>query len=266
MLNGKVALITGGAHGIGRVTSQVFAEAGARVLVVDVQERAGREAVEEILEQRAEALFVKADLRHEQEIANAVDVAVASFGRLDIVIHSARPRLRRLPYGESLDEWDLAMDVFLKAPALMAKFAFPALCASGGGAILNITSVNAVFVASHQPASYHVAKAGLDQLTRYLACEFGSHGIRVNAVCPGLVDLYDEGRPLTGDPVNRATAELVVPLGRASSAEEIARVARFLCSDDASYITGQVIRVDGGEMLGDHFHIGRKAYSACKTN
>ena len=261
MLAGKVALITGAAHGIGRIMAKVFAEKGASVVVSDIQEEPGEEVAAAIRYQGLQALFVKADLCQENEIKAMMDFAVESFGRLDIVIHSARPRLRRLPYAESLEEWDLAMNVFLKALALMAKYALPHLRRSDGGNIISISSVNAVFIASHQPAAYHVAKAGLEQLTRYLAVEFGPQAIRVNAICPGLVDLYDKDKPLTGDPVNKAVTEVVVPLKRASSAEEIAEVALFLCTDAAAYITGHVLRVDGGEMLGDHFHVARKSFN-----
>jgi len=259
VLAGKVALITGAAHGIGRIMAKMFAEKRVSVIVADIQEEQGEAVAAAVRDQGLQALFVKADLCQESDIKAMVDFAVESFGRLDIVIHSARPRLRRLPYAESLEEWDLAMDVFLKAPALMAKYALPHLRKSGGGNIINISSVNAAFIASHQPAAYHVAKAGLEQLTRYLAVEFGPQAIRVNAICLGLVDLYDENKPLTGDPVNKAVTELVVPLKRAASAEEIAEVALFLCTDAAAYITGHVLRVDGGEMLGDHFHVARKA-------
>ena len=128
-----------------------------------------------------------------------------------------------------------------------------------GGSIVNIGSTNAFFV-SHQPLAYHVAKAGLIQLTRYLACEFGSDGIRVNCICPGLVDIYDNNKPLTSDPANKAITELSVPLRRAAFAEEIAEAVLFLCS--SAYITGQVLTLDGGISLNDHFHLVRKAFQS----
>jgi 3-oxoacyl-[acyl-carrier protein] reductase len=112
--------------------------------------------------------------------------------------------------------------------------------------------------------SYHVAKAGLVQLTRYLAVEFGPHNIRVNAICPGLVDIPDRGQPLTADPVNRAVTETIVPLGRATSPEEIAELAVFLCTDAAAYMTGQVLMLDGGETLIDQFYAARKAFNRGK--
>jgi len=259
-LEGKVALITGAAQGIGRVIAEVFAGEGALVVIADIQESAGEAVAKTIRDSGGHALFVKTDLRREKDIQSMTSFAVENFGHLDIVINNARPRLRQLPFAESLEEWDLAMDVFLKAPVLTVKHALPAMLKSGGGSIINIASVNAFFIASHQPIAYHVAKGGLVQLTRYLAVEFGPRGIRVNAICPGLVDLYDNNRPLTADPVNKAVAEVVVPLKRASSAKEVAEVALFLCTDAASYITGHVLMADGGEMLGDHFDIARKAF------
>lgn len=265
-LAGKVALVTGAAQGIGRVIAEVFAKEGASVVIADIQGDAGEAVAKAIRDNGGRALFVKTDLRQEKDIKAMIDSTVNSFKRLDIVINNARPKLRQLPFAESLGDWDLAMDVFLKAPVLIAKYAVPQMLKSGGGNIINIASVNAFFIASHQPIAYHVAKGGLVQLTRYLAVEFGSKGIRVNAICPGLVDLYDNNKSLTADPVNKAVAEVVVPLKRASSAKEVAEVALFLCTDAASYITGHVLMADGGEMLGDHFDIARKAFNRGKES
>lgn len=256
-LAGKVALITGAAQGIGRVIARVFASEGASVVVSDIQETAGEATAQAIRDIGLRALFVKTDLCQEKDIKAMIDFAVENCGYLDIVINNARPKLHRLPFPESLDDWDLAMDVLLRAPALTAKHALPQLLKSGGGSVVNIASVNAFFI-SHQPVAYHVAKAGLLQLTRYLAYELGPRGIRVNAICPGLVDL-DDRKPLTSDPVNKMTTELAVPLRRASSAEEIAEAALFLCTDSSAYVTGQVLIMDGGLTLGDHFHVARKA-------
>ena len=259
-LAGKVALITGAAQGIGLTIAKEFAEEGASVVMADMQEAAGETAAQGIRDVGARARFVKADLRQESDIKAMVEFAADTFGRLDIVINNARPKLRRLSFAESLEEWDMAMDVLLKAPALTVGHAVPQMLKSGGGSVINIASINAFLIASHQSAAYHVAKAGLLQLTRYLAVEFGPQTIRVNAICPGLVDVHDKSRPLTADPVNKAVAELVVPLKRVSRAEEIAEAALFLSSDASAYITGQVLTVDGGETTGDHFHVARKAF------
>jgi len=261
-LAGKVALITGAAQGIGRVLANVFAEAGASIIVSDVQETAGKAAAQAICDAEQRALFLRVDLRKEKDIKAMVELAVEAFGHLDIVINNARPRLRQMPFVESLEEWDMAMDVILKAPALIVKHALPHFLRSGGGSIVNIASLNALLI-SHQSVAYHVAKAGLLQLTRYLAVELGPQGIRVNAISPALVDLYDR-KHLTSDPVNKTVTELVVPLKRAVAAEEIADVALFLCTDASSYITGQVLTLDGGLALGDQFYVARKAFRHAK--
>jgi 3-oxoacyl-[acyl-carrier protein] reductase len=255
-LAGKAALVTGAARGIGRVIAELFAREGAVVVIADIREPEGIKTAQAIREAGGNAHFVKADLRRENDIRNMVDFAAEKLRRLDVIVNNARPKLRPLPFSESLEEWDLAMDVLLKAPALVARYALPHLIRSGGGSIVNISSTNAFFI-SHQPAAYHVAKAGLQQLTRYLACNFGPDGVRANAICPGLVDL--EEKPLTGDPLNRAVTGLAVPMRRASTATEIAEAALFLSTSSSAYLTGQVMTLDGGLTLKDHFHVARQA-------
>ncbi len=260
VLDGKVALVTGAGHGIGRIIAKVFAQEGASVVFSDIQQNAGETAAESARDLGLSALFFRADLRQEGDIKELIHFAGQKFGRLDIVVNNARPRLRQLSFVESLQEWDLAMDVLLKAPVLIAKYALPQMLKSGGGNFINIGSTNSTFV-SQQPVAYHVAKAGIVQLTRYMAYQFGPQGIRVNAICPGLVDLYDENKPLTSDPLNKKATKLAVPLRRASYGEDIAEAALFLCTKSSAYITGQVLIVDGGLSLGDHFQIARNALS-----
>lgn len=258
-LSGKVALVTGAARGIGRVIAKELAKAELRVIVTDIEAEAGKLVVEDILAVGHEAFFIKGDLRSEDAIKALLETSVEHFGQLDIVVSNARPKLRLLPFEESFSEWDLAMDVLLKAPALIAKYAVSHFRKAGGGNIINIGSTNA-FLVSHQPVAYHVAKAGLVQLTRYLASEFGHQGIRVNTICPGLVDIYDDNKPLTDNPVNKAIVEIAVPLKRAALAEEIAEAVLFLCSNSATYITGQTLILDGGITLNDHFHVAKNAF------
>lgn len=258
-LSDKVALITGAASGIGRVIAGFFAQQGISVVIADFQKDAAQSVANRLQEKELQALSVSVDLRKETEIQAMVDFTVGNFGRLDILINSARPRLKHMDFSRSLQEWDTALDVLLKAPALTINSALPALAESGSGSIVNIGSTLAFFIA-HQPLAYHVAKAGLLQLTRYLACELASKGIRVNAICPSIVDLPEENRVITADAVNRDVVELSVPLGRASSPEEIAETALFFCKDASSYITGQILSVDGGLNLNEQFHIARKSY------
>ncbi len=262
-LKDKVAIVTGAAQGIGRAIAEAFAREGATVVVADI-EQAGEKVAQNIRDTGHQALFVKTNVRHESDIMAMTEATVNSFKRLDIVVNNARPKLQRLPFAESLKEWDLAMDVLLKAPVLITKHAVPHMLESGGGSIVNIASVDAFFIASHQSVAYHVAKAGLVQLTRYLAVEFGPQGVRANAICPGIVDLYDRDKPLTANPANRAVAEIVVPLKHAASAKDVAEAALFLCTDAAAYITGHVLILDGGMTLGDQFHVARNAFNLGK--
>lgn len=260
-LAGKAAIVTGAGQGIGRAIASELAEAGASVIVCDINSAGGESTLREIAFQGASAIYSNVDVRHEPELKGLMDMCVEKFGRLDILVNCARPRLQQTTYEESFNEWDLAMDVLLKAPALAARYALSHMAKNGGGSIINVSSTNADFV-SHQSVAYHVAKAGLNQLTRYLAREYGSKNIRVNTVCPGLVDILHRGQPLTANEVNKTVVHLAVPLQRAAKSAEIAKVVRFLCSDDAQYITGSTVHVDGGITVNDHFHIAREAYLA----
>ena len=256
----KVVIVTGGVHGIGKVMSTIFAKNGMKVVLSDINEEQGQTLEEDINKKCGEAFFVKTDLREECDIIALVDTVTEKFGGLDFVVNNARPKLMAKNFNSCFEEWDIGMDVLLKAPALLAKHAAPYLEQSDSGSIVNIGSTNSMFIAPIS-AVYHVAKAGLNQLTQYLACDLGSKSIRVNTVSPGLVDLYDEGIPLTKDSVNKFVMEMAVPLKRACSAEEIAQAVLFLFSTNAAYITGQNIVLDGGITTKDQFHLARSLYN-----
>lgn len=257
-LQGKVAFITGAGHGIGKIIAKVFAQEGASVVIFEIDEQKGKNVEKEIKDLGFDAVFFKGDLCKEEDIKSAIDFTIEKFGNLDVLINNARPKLTLYSFPENLDEWDFSMNVLLKAPALTSKYALPHLSKSKGS-IINISSINSFFI-SHQSVNYHVAKAGLDQLTRYLAYELGPKGIRVNSICPALVDLHDEDKPITSDEKYKKITELIVPLKRASQAEEIAEVAIFLCTNSSSYITGQRIIIDGGMGLGEHFCSAQKVF------
>ena len=161
-------------------------------------------------------------------------------------------------FDDMVRDWDASMDVLLRAHMIAAKYAHSYMKRNGGGSILNMGSIVDSAI-THQACAYHVAKAGLAHLTRYLAWELGPDGIRVNCICPGLVD-RKEGRRLTSDPINRAVVDLSVPLKRAASPDDIAYSALFLCTDEAAYITGQSMIIDGGVTLGETFGVAREAY------
>ncbi len=259
LLRNQVALVTGASHGIGRVIANVLARNGAEVIITDIQKISGENVARIIRKTGMKAEFVYADLRKENDIKKLIDLTIEKFGGLDIIVNNARPKFSFFTFDDSFKEFDLGMDILLKAPALIIKYALPHLVKSKNANIINISSTNALFV-SHQPLVYHVAKAGLLQLTRYAAFHFGQYSIRVNAVCPGLVDLEDVKKPLSSNEENMEVIKLTVPLDRTANAVEIANVVLFLCTDSASYITGQAINIDGGITLGEQFHIARRAF------
>lgn len=263
-LSGRIALVTGAAQGIGRVMARSLGLAGARIILSDLREDAGEETASQLRGQGIEARFVVADLSQGEQITNMVDRAAQFFGGLDILVNNARPRLSYEAFPASMESWDHAMAVLLKAPALAIAAALPHLERSAAAAVINISSTNA-FLISQQPVTYHVTKAAILQLTRHLAVELGPKGIRLNAICPGIVDLDDRPQKLTDDPVNRLVAETVVPLGRAGTAEDIGNLAVFLAGGLAAYITGQAFTIDGGMTLGDQFAFAKRVALAAKA-
>ena len=257
--SGKVVVITGSAQGIGRVMAEEFISAGASVVIADIQKEKGRQTVKGLCRGGGEAYFIATNLSREEDIAQMVRKTVVRFGRVDVLINNACPRVKRVPYEESLGDWDLAMEVILKASAQTVRHALPYLKKSVGQ-VINISSTNAYSI-SHQSVAYHVAKAGLLQLTRYLAHELGVYGIRVNAICPALVDVFEENRkPFSGDPDRKAVAEVILPFKKVPTAKAIAKAALFLSSDAAECITGQILTVDSGMTVADQFNVGMKAY------
>jgi glucose 1-dehydrogenase len=259
-LIGRPALVTGAAQGIGLAIARTLAAHGAVVAIADVQKEAGEAAAQSLRAQGAQAFFMEADVADPQSIAGLVGACVAQMGGLQIVVNNAAPRTKqRMPFPEqSAEDWDKVLGLMLRGYMLVAQAAAKPLEASGAGAIVNLSSVLARSI-SQESCAYHVAKAGTEQLTRYLASELGMRNIRVNAVAPGIVD-REFGHKLTDDPANRAVAGVAVPMGRAADSAEIAQVVAFLCGDMASYVTGQTIVVDGGLSLGEPFGIGRRAF------
>jgi len=261
MYRNHVGLITGAGSGIGREIAKCFSLRQTNVVIADINAPAAEQTVEEINRSGGCAVFIHTDLTCESGIRAMIDFAVSTYGGLDFLINNARPFLPRGDYGQTLDDWDLAMNVLLKAPAVAAKYALPFLQESGCGSIVNIASTNA-FLISHQPVTYHVAKGGLLQLTRYLAYQFGSQGVRVNAICPGLIQ--KEAEPIGEEAAGRRwnmveMAKVVVPLSRPGVPQELSELTWFLCSEAAAYLTGQVITLDGGMTLGDQFDVCLRA-------
>jgi NAD(P)-dependent dehydrogenase (short-subunit alcohol dehydrogenase family) len=242
----RVAIVTGGAWGIGGATARLLAEEGARVLVVDVDAAGAVRNAERIQAAGGAAEAIECDVGTEAGVRAMVERAVNQLGRLDMVINNAyafRPRSDAISTAE--DEWDRSFDLGLKAMFRAAKFAVPHLREAGGGVMINMSSVHGLLNA---PGSlvYETLKAGVIGLTRQLAVEYGPDGIRVNAICPGhIVTERMEERWRDHQDVFRFFAEQY-PLRRTGTPVDIANAIVFLCSDDASFITGQALVVDGG--------------------
>ena len=244
----KRALITGAASGIGAASARCFAAEGAAVVIADIQEDAGTQIAADIQAAGGKAHFLRADVTDRQQCRRMVRDAAAWLGGLDVLFNNA------ISYGgDSEDEgWDATLRSGLEAVWAASMAAVPHLAQSGRGAILTTASVAGTRFAWSTPG-YSAAKAGVVGLTRWLAKELGPRGIRVNCLCPGLIETplwHTPGEPYP--PTLQRWAEMT-PLGRAGKAEEVARLALFLASDEASFITGQDIAIDGGFCVGMRF-------------
>jgi meso-butanediol dehydrogenase / (S,S)-butanediol dehydrogenase / diacetyl reductase len=243
----KVAIVTGGASGQGRETCRLFAAEGAHVLVAD-----WNKVQAEALAKEIGGLAVQVDVSKEREVKAMIDVATQTFGRLDILINNAGVGFSesgRFPMASVVDTpeeaWDAILAINLKGVAMGCKHAIPVMSAQGRGAIVNIASINAL-VGVKGADAYTASKGGVVALTRILAVDWARKGIRVNCVCPGAVDtpmirgvLEDQS---IVDAINRR-----IPIGRVAQPNEIAHASLFLASEDASFINGAIIPVDGGQ-------------------
>jgi len=248
-LAGRVALVTGGASGIGRACALDLARAGACVVVADL-ERATEAAHETVLEIEAasgEAVFIVCDVRRGADVARLVAQTVARFGRLDAAVNSAGVGGARVATAECAEEeWDRVMAVNLRGVWLSMKHEIPAMLASGGGAIVNVASVMGKVAMERAPA-YVAAKHGVVGLTKAAALEYAEHGVRVNAVCPGFIATPLLGRAGVLDDADARTAiEALHPMQRLGRPEEVSALVTWLCSDAASFVTGACYFVDGG--------------------
>jgi NAD(P)-dependent dehydrogenase (short-subunit alcohol dehydrogenase family) len=252
-LEGKRALITGAASGIGRAAARLFTREGAVVVLADRDMANGQAVAREIQQQGGQALFVACDVTRSDDCARAVEQTVAAFGGLDVVLNCAGIIVRRSVIDLDEADWDRVMDVNVKSVYLVAKFAIPAMQAAGrGGSIINISSGWGL-VGGPNAAAYCASKGAVVLLTKAMAIDFGPHNIRVNCLCPGDTDtpmLREEARQL-GEAESKFMAGAANrPLGRVGTPEEIAQAALFLASDASSYVTGTALVVDGGGLAG----------------
>lgn len=246
-LDGKVALVTGGASGIGRATAVAFALSGARVVVADVDDAGARATVEQIERAGAKALFVRTDVSSEAHCVRMVAAATEAYSRLDIAFNNAGIMAS---YGEKLHEsteadWDRLMAVNLKGVFLCMKHELRQMLGQGGGVIVNTASAVGL-VGTPNSVTYPTAKHGIVGLTRCAALQYARSGIRINAICPGLVETPITQRMREQEPGFDEKRANLVPMGRISAPEEIAQAVLWLSSGAASYVTGTSMVVDGG--------------------
>lgn len=238
-LQDKVAVITGGASGIGAATARLFVSEGAKVVLVDLNEEKGKAFESELKALKVDALFVKANITSEEEVANIFTQTIEKFGKVDIVFNNAG--IGRVHPTHELDyaEWRQTVNVDLDGVFLVAREAIREMLKAGGGAIVNTASMYG-WVGSPGSAAYNAAKGGVVNLTRSLALEYAEQNIRVNALCPGFIDT-----PIIPEESKLALAA-ATPVKRLGKAEEMAKAVLFLASDDSSYMTGNSLTVDGG--------------------
>jgi NAD(P)-dependent dehydrogenase (short-subunit alcohol dehydrogenase family) len=250
---GKVALVTGGASGIGRVTALAFAREGANVVVAtDSNISGGEETARMIREAGGEALFIRCDVSRESDVEAMVNLTVENFGRLDFAFNNAGigPDGKRVPFVSiadmPIDIWQRTININLTGVFLCMKYEIRQMMKQKYGAIVNTSSVGA-FKAVPGFGAYDASKAGLNGLTKVAALECARYGIRVNTICPGptqrtlLMDYLTSARPEDRDKMPG-----IIPLGRLAEPEEMAEAVIWLCSDSASFITGHIMPVDGG--------------------
>lgn len=251
-LEGRVALVTGGGTGIGRGISLELARHGARLVLASRDRSHLDPTAEEIRELGAEAQVVELDVRDRETISAAVDQIRQETGSIDILVNNAAGNF--LVRAEELSEggWKAVLDIVLTGSFNLSQAVFPHMKRDGGGSIVNITTT---YVETGAPWMVHsgAAKAGVMNLTRTLATEWGRHGIRVNAVAPGLVEDTEGSRRLVESLGLEEEFERGVPLGRLTTVDDVARAVLFLCSSAADHVTGVEIVVDGGASLGGKF-------------
>jgi NAD(P)-dependent dehydrogenase (short-subunit alcohol dehydrogenase family) len=252
--DGKVVVITGGALGIGRATALAFGREGARVTIADIDEQAGRATLQEIESAGGTGHMVVADVARADACRQVIDETVARFGGLDVLFNNVgiQPQASYLRLEDTPEEmWDRILDVNLKSYFLMSKYALPALHRRGGGVIINTASVQGL-QSQKGVGAYAASKGGVLSLTRQMAVEYAADGIRVLAVCPGTIDTEmvraSAAREPDGGEAALARYGRSHPIGRIGTGQDIANVVLFLASDNASFMTGEYVCVDGGYM------------------
>jgi len=235
-LEGKTALITGAGKGIGRAIALRFASEGARVLIAEIDEVAGQVTANEITSAGGEVLFVKTDVSQEEQVKAAIDRAIATFGRLDVLVNNA---------GVGRADWSTTVAINLNGVYYGCRHGAEAMAASGGGVIINLSSVFGLVGGGIGTEPYVATKHAVVGLTRDFALAYAGLNVRVNCLNPGWIET-DMVREATEVPEQRQLLEGLTPMGRLGRAEEVATAALFLASDDSSFMTGAPLVIDGG--------------------
>lgn len=249
-LSGKVAVVTGGADGIGKATCELFASEGASVLIADVNGERGSALAREIESRGGRALFVETDVASEPGVVQMVSRTVRAFGKIDILVNNAAVFVLK-GIDATVEEWRKILDVNVVGAALVAKHVVPEIRKAGGGAIVNLGSISS-FIAQPQFVTYNATKAAIATMTRCMALDLAPDNIRVNAVCPGTVWTQIVERLTREAGMDRNAADTdpgwggACMLKRLADPSEIAKAILFLASDDASYVTAAHLMVDGG--------------------
>ena len=243
-LDDKVALISGGGRGMGATEARLFASEGARVVLGDVLEEEGHQVEAEIAEAGGHAVFVKLDVTREEDWQNAVDTAVTRYGKLDILVNNAGIWTGGTVETQSIEGWDRTMDINAKGLFLGTRAAIPAMRESGGGSIVNISSVAGI-IGSVGATAYNASKGAVRILTKSTAVQYAREGIRCNSVHPGPIET-DMILAVYPDEETRTDRLTSIPMGRMGRMEEVAKGVLFLASDEASYMTGSELVIDGG--------------------
>jgi len=242
---GKVVLVTGGNAGIGRAAAIAFAKQGAKVVISGRREKEGREVLHEIKDSDGDAIFVKSDVSKESDVRAMVERTLATFGRLDCAFNNAGIEQALTPLPDQTEEaYDQIMNTNVKGVWLSLKHEIPAMLRTGGGAIVNNSSVAGLIGFPLAPV-YVASKHAVTGLTKSVALEYAKQNVRVNAVAPGPIDTR-MFRDFASSPEVRRTLESAQPMGRVGQPEEIASTVLWLCSDSASFVTGQTFPIDGG--------------------
>lgn len=254
-MKNKLIIVTGGASGIGKAICEEYAKIGWTILIIDINIDAGQ-TLKNDLSKITTAFFYSCDFSNPDSIRKVSESIASEHLILDVIIHNARAQYTTSKIKDNINnELDRDFNIFIKSPLLLSELLIENLSRSSNPCITYIGSTNSTFI-SHQPLSYHVCKGALMQVVRYLAVKLGPLNIRVNVVNPGIVDIPGRIRKNLG--LFSRAVKAVIPLGRTAFAHEVANICIFLSSEQARYMTGSTIDLDGGEHLKDHFSLAYK--------